>query len=652
MPLRTETDQLIELNGELGRGGEGVVYDVRGRPDQVAKIWHAARADTDDARTTARKIRHMVQQKPNLQIDADGPNPQQRPCVVWPDAVIFDENRRTVGFLMPKVGSDRFHSSFRYFNPASRRELETQRRQPFMARDPFIMARNLALAVGKLHQAGYVVGDINEQNILVNNLMEVAIVDADSMQVTDAKSGETLRCTKGREDYTSPRLQGLRFREHDRSPNDDLFGMAVLIFKITMQGVHPYASTSNPDDENAVTSLGQKIKLQYFPYNESGHTPPEHQPSQAYRDAWQSIPFDLRHLFRLAFDPDSVQTQRPSPELWARVLNRIIVAMPTGERWETPPPAATAKPASRRRRNDEWRRPAPPASPTPPARPRQSAPGLSASAASARYNSQQRAVLAAGRQASWTPQISLQRAMVGILAMCISLMVTVQILTLLVYAIADVHIGSAPHCLVWVDDRQVKASRVAPDHPDHPGDAGRLNWERDGIALVEGADGGCTTELPPLRTETYVSHRGHEVDMFGVMDGVPVTEWVDVPADSAATSSATQLIATLMSALPLMCILIIYSISLLVIRGTAVAPPVDIAMFLGMALGLFGMRFFGMLELFTLFDDGRLDVYAYGIGVVGTIIGNFWTTISAFAVTTIAMQIFRSYSSTYTYNRP
>ena len=561
------------MSRELGRGGEGVVYDVRGRPDQVAKIWHAARADTDDARTTARKIRHMVQQKPNLQIDADGPNPQQRPCVVWPDAVIFDENRRTVGFLMPKVGNDRFHSSFRYFNPASRRELETQRRQPFMARDPFIMARNLALAVGKLHQSGYVVGDINEQNILVNNLMEVAIVDADSMQVTDAKSGETLRCTKGREDYTSPRLQGLRFREHDRSPNDDLFGMAVLIFKITMQGVHPYASTSNPDDENAVTSLGQKIKLQYFPYNESGHTPPEHQPSQAYRDAWQSIPFDLRHLFRLAFDPETAQRQRPSPELWARALNRIIAEIPSRERWETPPPAATAKPASRPRRNEERNRQTAPsggAFSAAGAAPGRSGTGLSPPAPPARRGrtSWRRTGSVGGRRTSTQirPRLSVAALLGPVIAFLVMSTVTMSLTPIIIGMLDQLYLTSVESCRVTTETGSELFLKLAPENPEQPGVVSAINWAEESVAIQPTDDGRCIGETVLYSNVNYYTPGGVLVDLHNDT-GDTTTSWQHPESVFSTQGTLITLLGLMMAMTPVYCILIGYTVGVNAIRA-------------------------------------------------------------------------------------
>ena len=131
------------------------------------------------------------------------------------------------------------------------------------------------------------------------------------MQVRDHRNGEVFRCTRGRDDYTPPRLQGLPFRDHDRTPDDDAFGLAVLVFKTTMNGVHPFSSTADPGQERN-TTLADKIRREYFPYNESGLTPTEHQPSRPYQEAWQDAPFSLRHLFRRAFDPDATRTGPPA----------------------------------------------------------------------------------------------------------------------------------------------------------------------------------------------------------------------------------------------------------------------------------------------------------------------------------------------------
>lgn len=237
-------------------------------------------------------------------------------------------------------------------------------------------------------------------------------------------------------------------------------------------------------------------------------------------------------------------------------------------------------------------------------------------------------------------------------SLCIALVAMSQLLNTLVTAVTDMHIAGIPHCLVAVDDYQVKADRVAPENPDRPGDVNGVNWERDHVKLVEASDGSCTTELQPSFIANYITPRGHYVDLVRRDSGVASTEWVADSEGTGAVADFSQLIAVFLSGMPALLILFIYSVGLLMIRGTALAPVVDLSLYLGIAIGLFGMRLFGMLDVFDHFDGSRYEVFSYGIGVVGPIAGNFWTTMSVFTALVIAMMIFRSHSSSYTYNRP
>ena len=318
MKALTPEGEALELGNLLGQGGEGAVYRVPGRPGAAAKIWNSGTNNPE----TRRKLRAML----------DNPPPQgDPPGVAWPTGPLNNERGEPAGFLMPLLDPREHRSIFQYFNPGARRGLERRANIRVRDRELLTIARNLSAAVAAVHQAGHVIGDVNEKNVMVGDRLQVTLVDADSMQVQDTLGKRTHRCTKGRDDYTPPRLQGKTFRDHDRTQDDDRFGLAILIFKTLMEGVHPFASTSSTRRKNSI-SLADKIRSQYFPYNESGHTPQEHQPSPSYREAWLNTDFQVRHLFRRAFDPEATSRgERPSPQEWNAELDRLI-----REGWKRP----------------------------------------------------------------------------------------------------------------------------------------------------------------------------------------------------------------------------------------------------------------------------------------------------------------------------
>ena len=331
----------------LGSGGEGAVYRVVGNPRQVAKIWH------NPTPRAAEKIGVMVRYPPVTQAPAPAPTggglfgsrrntaPTVAPSpFAWPQQLLYDGSNQAVGFLMPAVDMDRFRESQAFFNPAARRRTEQDLNTTFNDSHLLGMARNLAEAVRQIHQAGHVIGDVNEKNILINARSEVIIVDIDAIQINDPDNGRLYRCMVGREDYTPPRLQGVNFGDRDREPNDDLFGLAILIFKLIMGGYHPYMSRIAPDDEDAITELGEKIKGELFPYNEDNSVPDEYkQPVLQYQENWDNLRQEIKHLFCEAFDPFLLRTapqtpmgigERPTPERWITALDRAIELLRQG----------------------------------------------------------------------------------------------------------------------------------------------------------------------------------------------------------------------------------------------------------------------------------------------------------------------------------
>jgi uncharacterized repeat protein (TIGR01451 family) len=116
--------------------------------------------------------------------------------------------------------------------------------------------------VEAIHAKGYVIGGLNENNILVNTLNMVTLIDCDSMQVQGGV--QTPPCTVGKPEYTPPELQGANFSQIDRKPEHDNFGLAVLIFKMLMEGNHPYKGKWVGQGDPP--SIQESIQHNYCPY--------------------------------------------------------------------------------------------------------------------------------------------------------------------------------------------------------------------------------------------------------------------------------------------------------------------------------------------------------------------------------------------------
>ena len=218
-----------KLGTVISKGGEGQIHEVFSQPNVVAKIWKEPRIQQ------ARKLDALLRHRSKV-------HPIHRSVLglAWPSVALSDKRGTTVGFVMCKVPLDRYHELVNYCIRDRRRDLEASRGSAFSRADLMTIALNVGLLFAHLHRSGYVIGDVNHTNILAAADERIFLIDVDSIQTTDPDTGEVYRCTVGKDDFTPPRLVGRRFEEVDRVVEDDLFGLAVLIFQILMDGCHPY----------------------------------------------------------------------------------------------------------------------------------------------------------------------------------------------------------------------------------------------------------------------------------------------------------------------------------------------------------------------------------------------------------------------------
>lgn len=227
MRLRVHTTgEVIEIGDHcrLAAGGEARIFIHPADPAQVVKVWHQPTPER------ARKISAMLANPP-----ADPMAAQGHVAIAWPTAMVGLGADRVVGFLMPRV--QQVHPLIDYFNPKTRLQRSPLFNWFYLHRT----ARNLATAMRALHERGYVIGDLNECNILASETALVTMVDTDSFQVWDAASSTLFRCRVGRPEFTPPELQGKPFSQINREPVHDHFGLGILVFQLLMEGTHPFA---------------------------------------------------------------------------------------------------------------------------------------------------------------------------------------------------------------------------------------------------------------------------------------------------------------------------------------------------------------------------------------------------------------------------
>jgi serine/threonine protein kinase len=287
--------QPITLGSELGGGGEGKIYAVSRYNSVVAKVYHADQRSVE----RDRKLRVMYANPPG-----------NSTSIAWPlELLRHPDGGEIIGFIMRRV--TRVRPLHDVYNPKTRRQ-----EMPFF--DYYYLhrtARNLAAAVATIHANGYTIGDVNESNILVSPRALVTLVDTDSFQVCDRRSGAVYRCPVGKPEFTPPELQGEAFAKVDRTPEHDRFGLAVLIFQLLMEGTHPfdgvYLGQGDPPPKESRIAAG------HFPYR----------PNSPYRPKPFAPPLpilhpQLRQLFWECFEGGYISPKlRPTAGAWVDALS-------------------------------------------------------------------------------------------------------------------------------------------------------------------------------------------------------------------------------------------------------------------------------------------------------------------------------------------
>lgn len=300
MPIEVVTGkgQSLTLGRELGRGGEGSVFEIVGSKSHVAKVYHQI---PDAAKQN--KLVEMTR----------GVDDRLLRYTAWPQDLVFAKNGgHIIGFVMGSAsGLTPLHE---IYSPAHRKQEHPDWGWDFLV----FVARNLAAAFAVLHNHGHVLGDVNQGNAFAGGDSRVVLIDCDSYQTS--AGGRTHLCEVGVPHYTPPELQTLKsFASAHRTPNHDNFGLAVLIFHLLFGGRHPFAGV--PLANGVGDTLEDNIRHHRYAYASNASArqiapPPNSIPMSL-------VPSAMREMFERAFTEVGSQGNRPSAKEWVDALDLL-----------------------------------------------------------------------------------------------------------------------------------------------------------------------------------------------------------------------------------------------------------------------------------------------------------------------------------------
>ncbi|MEQ9530323.1 MAG: hypothetical protein RLN59_00280, partial [Haliea sp.] len=277
----------------IGKGGEGEVYAIKGRSGLAVKIYNTSlRAKREG------KVRTMVDE--GLAV--------KTALVAYPGDVVTDRRGNFLGFVMRLVSG--YRPLHELYSPKSRQCHFQKADYRFIVH----AALNVARVVGKVHQTGCIIGDLNHSGVLVAQDSTVALIDADSFQFS--LNGKLYPCAVGVPDFTPPELHGKNLASVQRTIEHDNFGLAVAIFHLLFMGRHPYAGRYNGPD----ISMGDAIAQNRFAFSLTRQavtqtTPP---PGSLTLDMFPDV---ISRVFERAFglSPGA----RPTALDWIHALNSL-----------------------------------------------------------------------------------------------------------------------------------------------------------------------------------------------------------------------------------------------------------------------------------------------------------------------------------------
>lgn len=302
----------VTLGNVISDGGEGRVHAIAGLDKYCAKIYRRPEEQPRLEERLAVLTRFGL----------GGWHVDGHPELAYPVGLCRDETGRCIGFAMHKLSWPPRTPMNKVLQPSM-----PFRRNGFLTWDHCVhLAADLARVVGKLHEAGVVVGDLCPDNVFVSLTDgRITLVDVDSFQVLSPDgTRHPTRVLRG--DYGAPELAG-RPTGTWRSTSSDLTPLGIVIAQILLDQVHPfsgYPHDGGPPDGGELDEYCIAAGLSWITHPDQVD-PPRDAPDAA----WILPPPIIRLMTRCFTATAAAPEDRPSPGDWVRELSRLAADIQT-----------------------------------------------------------------------------------------------------------------------------------------------------------------------------------------------------------------------------------------------------------------------------------------------------------------------------------
>lgn len=296
--------ETIRLGKLLNKGGAaGKVFEVEGHPSKVAKIFH----ERQKSNTNRLKLEAMVMNNPNIPAVKVGNVEYVQ--IAWPEAILEDNEGYCVGYIMPFINTAEAVSLDHLMQSAVRAKLKLSDKYEYRV----MAAYNVALMVASLHKHGHFIIDLKPSNVSIyKKTMTVAMFDCDGFSI----QGEQARFPAEfvSEEYIYP--EGMNEACEDMGEEQDRFALAVIIFKLLNNGIHPFSGVVKKNADSTL-SIQERIESYHYAYGIWGDNYQAPHPYSVH----EFLPQSTLKLFDRAFVKGQ---KRPSALEWQAELDFLL----------------------------------------------------------------------------------------------------------------------------------------------------------------------------------------------------------------------------------------------------------------------------------------------------------------------------------------
>lgn len=294
----------LTLGNLLNKGGAaGKIYEIVGKPKKVAKIFH----ERQKSNTNRLKLEAMVVNNPNIpSVEAKGVEYVQ---IAWPEAILEDDEGYCVGYLMPFIDTNAAVSLDHLMQSAVRSKLGLSDKYEYRV----MAAYNVALMVASLHRYGHYIIDLKPSNVSIyKKTMTVAMFDCDGFSIRGEEARFPAEFVS--EEYIYP--EGMSQTPFDMGEEQDKFALAVIIFKLLNNGIHPFSGVVKKNADSTL-SIQERIEANHYAYGMWGDSYQGPHPYSTHT----FLPQSTLKLFDRAFVKGQT---RPTAEEWQAELDFLL----------------------------------------------------------------------------------------------------------------------------------------------------------------------------------------------------------------------------------------------------------------------------------------------------------------------------------------